>query len=240
MANSEKTRAWIDQQPQPAPVAAGRARRHHQTWAWAGLERAEQPHHRRQHERRQQHVPDHATRTITGSRSATDTTGSCSSRPLSAIDRGADERRARRRSSTTATAVGLVSWRIRPATYADDDQGQRPAAGDVVGRRGEVEQHAGDEAEDGGLLGPADQRGGDDDEQAEVGHDAVPGDVREERDLQDQGDDDQADRHQPAHGAHRASSQAPVGLDHGAVGLRCRTAPRRRRRRGRRSRRTAR
>ena len=74
---------------------------------------------------------------------------------------------------------------------ADEHQGQRPATGDVVGGRREVEQQARDEAEDRRELRAAGERRRDDDEQDEVGHDPGPGEVREESHLQHQGHGDQ-------------------------------------------------
>ena len=122
--------------------------------------------------------------------------------------------------ATAAVAVGLkpcaeaAALRPQPAgDVPDHHQRQRPAAGDVVGRRRQVEQHACDEAEDGGLLGPADQGGRDHDEQAEVRDDTVRKEVRghrrEQRHLQHQGHDEEAGRHQPAEGTvHRSLPSA--------------------------------
>ena len=102
------------------------------------------------------------------------------------VDGRADERRrgdgrhdgdGRRPEALDGAGVGT-----QPAgDVADHDQRQRPAAGDVVGRRGQVEQQAGDEAEHGGLLGSAHQRGRDHDEQAEVRHHALRDEVGDER-----------------------------------------------------------
>jgi len=72
----------------------------------------------------------------------------------------------------------------------DDEQRERPAAGDLVGRRGEVEEQAGGEAEDHPVLGAVRKTRGHDDEQHEVGDDAVPRPVREDRHLEHQGQRD--------------------------------------------------
>ena len=80
----------------------------------------------------------------------------------------------------------------------------------MVGRRREVEGQAGHEPEhqrEGRLDG---ERGGHHDEQAEVGHDAVPGQVREQRDLHDEGDDDGGERGEPAEVRHRRVPSASI------------------------------
>ena len=90
-----------------------------------------------------------------------------------------------------------------------DRQGERPAAGDVVGRRREVEGETGGEAQHERERRLDGQRGRDHDQQAEVGHDAVPGDVREERDLHDERDDDGGEGQRAAGGAFIAGSRRP-------------------------------
>ena len=117
--------------------------------------------------------------------------------------------------ATTAPADGRAVLADPAGDVADDDQREGPAAGDVVGRRGEVEGEPGDEAEHRRELRAAGQRGADDDEQAEVGHDAVPREVREDGDLEDQGDATTAAA--AASSAQGGHPQAPVGLDDGAV-----------------------
>ena len=118
---------------------------------------------------------------------------------------------------TTARAVGFCVLAHAGGEERRDGQGQRPATGDVVGRRRQVEGEAGDEAEHQRERRLDGQRGCDHHEQAQVGHDAVPGDVREQRDLHDERDDDGGEGDQQRG---HLSSQAPVGLDHGAVAVR--------------------
>ena len=97
-----------------------------------------------------------------------------------------------------------------PGDVPDDDEGQRPAPGDVVGRRGEVERDAGDEAEHGRELRAAGERGADHDQQAEVGDDAVPGEVREQRHLEHQREADDERRDRQPQGAHRRLPSASI------------------------------
>ena len=111
--------------------------------------------------------------------------------------------------ATTAVAVGRTPW-WDSGDVPDDHEGQGPAAGDVVGGRGQVEDDTGGEAEDGRELGAAGQRGGDHDEQDEVGDDALPREVGEERHLQDQGDRDGEQRDQRADQAHRRLPSASM------------------------------
>ena len=80
----------------------------------------------------------------------------------------------------------------------------------MVGRRGEVDDRAGDEAEHRGELRAADQGGADHDEQREVGHDAVPGEVREEGDLEDHGQGHHAEGDERAQQVHRVPPGAWV------------------------------
>ena len=49
--------------------------------------------------------------------------------------------------ATTVVARRAGVLAHQPGDVPDDDEGERPATGDVVGRRGEVEQQAGEEAE---------------------------------------------------------------------------------------------
>ena len=113
----------------------------------------------------------------------------------------------------TTTAAGARAHVLAdPAgDVPDQQQRQRPAAGDVVGRRGEVEQDPGRRSR--GRLancGPRVSAAPTTTSRHEVGDDAVPGDVREDADLEDQGDA-RREHPRPARGAR--SSQAPVGLD---------------------------
>jgi hypothetical protein len=57
----------------------------------------------------------------------------------------------------------------------------------MVGRRGEVEQHPGGEAEQCGELRPAVDRGDDHQDQCQVGDDTLDRDVPEDHDLRDDG-----------------------------------------------------
>ena len=68
----------------------------------------------------------------------------------------------------------------------------------MVGRRGEVEHEAGGEAEDERERRLDGQRRRDDDQEAEVGHDPVPRQVREEGDLHDEREEHRAERDEPA------------------------------------------
>ena len=110
---------------------------------------------------------------------------------------------------TTARAVGSVLAHAG-GEERRDRQGERPAAGDVVGRRREVEGEPGGEAQHERERRLDGQRGRDHDQQAEVGHDAVPGDVREERDLHDQRDDDGREGHQQPEPLHRRLPSASI------------------------------
>ena len=115
--------------------------------------------------------------------------------------------------ATVATTGGGARALLGPhpaGDVPDDDEGECPASGDVVGRRGEVEHHARGEAEHGGELGAAGQRGADDDQQAEVGHDALPREVREERHLEDQRQRDGRDRGGDPEGSHRRLPSASI------------------------------
>ena len=92
--------------------------------------------------------------------SPTGMAGSCSSMPLSAKTEVPTNEQAA--TVTTAPIAGVLT---DPAgQVADDHEGQRPAAGHVLGRRREVDGEAAEEAEHGRELGPADQRGCDHDE----------------------------------------------------------------------------
>ena len=120
--------------------------------------------------------------------------------PMNDAGRDRDDHRGRRRTGVLPHPPGEVP---------DHDEGERPAAGDVVGRRGEVEQQAGDEADDGGERRTADERGGDHDQQAEVGDDALPREVGEHRDLEHQRDQDQTAGDAPARADLTGGSRRP-------------------------------
>ena len=126
-----------------------------------------------------------------------------------------------------------------PGDVADDQQRERPAAGDVVGGR-----HAGRAAGRRRSRGPSPTPSRSRSPTATTtsrttsGHHAVEGEVREHRDLEDE-----RGQQRPAAPRRRVawrSSQAPVGLDDGAVAVGPGRARRRRPGRARRSRRTAR
>ena len=129
------------------------------------------------------------------SASPTGIAGSCSSIPLSAkIEVPTNEQAATVTTRGDRGGAGVVP---DPAgEVADDDQRERPAAGDVVGRRGEVDGQPAEEAEHGGELGAAHERGGDHDEQREVGHDAVEARAREDRDLEHHGEQQDGGEHE--------------------------------------------
>ena len=76
--------------------------------------------------------------------------------------------------ATTTPALGRRSWRTRPATYPTRTRAsaQRPATWSAGGARSSSD--AADEAEGIANCGPRVSAGADDDEQGEVGHDAVP------------------------------------------------------------------
>ena len=112
----------------------------HQSRARCGSSTGNSAHHRRQHERGEQHVPEHRdedhleqspTRRSPGRRA-----------PARSARRPRCRRTTTRRRwrPTVARAVGWASLTHPPGEVADDDQRQRPAPGDVVGRRCEVER----------------------------------------------------------------------------------------------------
>ena len=141
-----------DHQAQPALVAPGR-------WSLPSrrgplrAEPCEELHQRREHERGQQHVPHDG-----------DQDDLEEARRPTCPGPGAARRRARRATwptndaaatvPTTARAVGFCVLAHAGGEERRDRQGERPAAGDVVGRRREVEGEAGGEAEHAARTAP--------------------------------------------------------------------------------------
>ncbi len=97
----------------------------------------------------------------------------------------------------TVTGLGAHPARDVP----DDEQSERPPAGHVVGRRGEVEQDAAGEAGDEPGPRAVGESGGHHHEQHEVGHDAAPGQLGEHAHLKHDGDDERCGQQHAAHGA---------------------------------------
>ena len=100
--------------------------------------------------------------------------------------------------ASPASGLRRASARTRPARMATSTKRQRPAPGHVVGGRREVEQEPGEEADDGTELRAAGDRGGDHDDQGEVGHHAVDGEQVEHGHLQDDREHDHDGRPVPA------------------------------------------
>lgn len=110
-------------------------------------------------------------------------------------DRGRDEGAGAHGGERGERALARVA-----AHAAGEDGGQHerqgPAAGDVLGGRGEVEQHPGGEAHGDTDLGAAHERGGHDHQQRQVGHHAVDGHHRQHGDLRHDGEDDHRREHE--------------------------------------------
>ena len=174
--------------------------------------------------------------------SPTGIAGSSQHQPAEREDRGADERaggdggdRGDRGRARRPGAPGRRGSRPRRGRAPSGRRRGRPAArGRAAGRRRSRATAA--------NCGPADQRGGDHDEQARLGTTPSTAKWREDRDLEHH-----ARAARPAasdEAAHGSGSSAwppwSVGLDHGAVARGAATARRRRPGRGRRSRRTGR
>ena len=184
-----------DDQAQPRalgarPAGSGAARGGGSHRALAGSSRVSRRISARQHQRGERDVPqqghehDAGQDTRAAHRVREHQTGQ-------GVDRRADEGRRRDRGHDRAERdAGVLSH--QPGDVPDDHQGQRPASGDVVGGRGEVEHQAGEEAQGGGERRPLHQGGRDHHQQAQVGDDPLPGEVGEDRDLQHERDQHEA------------------------------------------------
>ena len=89
--------------------------------------------------------------------------------------------------------------------HGDQHEGERPAAGHVVGGRGEVEQQTGEEPDRGAERGATGDGGGHHDDQGEVGHHAVDREQAEHRGLQGHGEHDEEGHEADARDVHWVS-----------------------------------